>query len=560
VSPDLEHFDPETIADESLRAVFVALLNRCEEQALALANALQENERLQAEICRLKGEHPPRPRGNGPRGSQQSKPPATQHSSEEERRPADKLPRGQRRRQRRAVAVDRRRPLLLNRKDLPADVERKGFVRTLVQDLVVIRRNTEFLREKLYSRRTGRTYLAPLPPGCRGGVGPGLRSFVLQMAYGAHVTFPKIHDFLGQCGIRISRGKVSSLLVHELEALHQECDAVRLAGLESSPWQQLDVTATPVGKQWQACHVLGNPVYSAYRTTERQDRMALLETLCGGAPLRFRVDEQTLQRLERQGVGKRVRAQLRRMMAAIDLEEPALLAGIRGCMPRCGKATLAAIREAAAITAYRAGAMGPVAQCIHGDDAAAFRELTKELSLCWVHDGRHYKKLQSQHEWFRRQVRAFRARYWSFYHELLAYWQAPDPARAAELEAEFDRLFATEVSYAPLAACIARTRANKAKLLLVLRHPELPLHNNDMELAARRRVIKRRVSHGPKTEAGARAWDTMQTLAATTAKLGINFADYVNDRIREQGAIAPLAELIRKAAARLDLGHSWAPT
>jgi hypothetical protein len=36
-----------------------------------------------------------------------------------------------------------------------------------------------------------------------------------------------------------------------------------------------------------------------------------------------------------------------------------------------------------------------------------------------------------------------------------------------------------------------RTRANKAKLLLVLKHPELPLHNNEAELAARKRVRKR---------------------------------------------------------------------
>lgn len=27
------------------------------------------------------------------------------------------------------------------------------------------------------------------------------------------------------------------------------------------------------------------------------------------------------------------------------------------------------------------------------DDAPQFKDITEELSLCWVHDGRHYKKL-----------------------------------------------------------------------------------------------------------------------------------------------------------------------
>jgi hypothetical protein len=44
-----------------------------------------------------------------------------------------------------------------------------------------------------------------------------------------------------------------------------------------------------------------------------------------------------------------------------------------------------------------------------------------------------------------------------------------------------------------------------------------------MELAARRRVCKRAVSFGPPSRTGAQAWDTFQTLVATTAKLGVGF-------------------------------------
>ena len=139
----------------------------------------------------------------------------------------------------------------------------------------------------------------------------------------------------------------------------------------------------------------------------------------------------------------------------------------------------------------------------------------------------------------------------------MAYREAPSAAAAATLEAEFDRLFSREVLYRELAVCLARTRGNKEKLLQVLAHPELPLHNNESELAARRRGQKRRVSFGPRSPAGMRAWDTLQGLVETTRKLGVRFAEYVEDRVRGSGKVPPLADLIRERAAELALGGSW---
>ena len=104
---------------------------------------------------------------------------------------------------------------------------------------------------------------------------------------------------------------------------------------------------------------------------------------------------------------------------------------------------------------------------------------------------------------------------------------------------------------------IALTRQKKKELLAVLRHPELPLHNNPAELAARRRVRKRDVSFGPRTEKGAQAWDTFQTLAATAAKLGISLFHYLYDRVSGANRMASLAEVIEERAAALNLGQSW---
>lgn len=86
-------------------------------------------------------------------------------------------------------------------------------------------------------------------------------------------------------------------------------------------------------------------------------------------------------------------------------------------------------------------------------------------------------------------------------------------------------------------------------LLLVLDHVDIPLHNNDMELAARRRVRKRDVSFGPQSRAGARAWDTFQTIIATATKLGVRVCAYFRDRLLAPTTTLSLADHIRTRTA-----------
>ena len=125
------------------------------------------------------------------------------------------------------------------------------------------------------------------------------------------------------------------------------------------------------------------------------------------------------------------------------------------------------------------------------------------------------------------------------------------------LAAEFERLFATTTGYEQLDDRIVKTRLKKTSLLLVLDHPELPLHNNPAELGARQRVRKRDVSFGPRTEEGKQGWDTFQTLAATAKKLGVSFYHYIRDRVSGACTMPSLADLIRQRAEQQPLGASW---
>jgi hypothetical protein len=140
----------------------------------------------------------------------------------------------------------------------------------------------------------------------------------------------------------------------------------------------------------------------------------------------------------------------------------------------------------------------------------------------------------------------FRRDYWLFYRELLSYRTAPTPAERTRLQTAFDVLVAQRSGYDDLDARIAKTAHNRELLLAVLEHPDLPLHNNAMELAARRRVRKRDVSFGPQSRAGAQAWDTFQTLAATAAKLGVRLYHYLLDRCMHPATTLSLADHIQE--------------
>ena len=125
------------------------------------------------------------------------------------------------------------------------------------------------------------------------------------------------------------------------------------------------------------------------------------------------------------------------------------------------------------------------------------------------------------------------------------------------LDGAFDALFSTVTGYNALDERIARTRAKKGCLLMVLAHPEISLHNNPAELGARARVRKRDVSFGPRTREGAKAWDTFMTLAGTATKLGVSFYHYLHDRVSGAYQMPALADLIEERAKDLNLGASW---
>ena len=85
------------------------------------------------------------------------------------------------------------------------------------------------------------------------------------------------------------------------------------------------------------------------------------------------------------------------------------------------------------MAAYHAQQEFPIVDLLVCDDAPQYTQLTEELAGCWVHDGRHYKKLMPVVAAHRQAVNDFLDRYWDFYAELLVYKQQPTEAEADRL-------------------------------------------------------------------------------------------------------------------------------
>jgi len=190
----------------------------------------------------------------------------------------------------------------------------------------------------------------------------------------------------------------------------------------------------------------------------------------------------------------------------------------------------------------------PIVELLLCDNAPQFKLITDELSLCWVHDGRHYKRLRPVVQDHQDELAAFRKRYWNFYQELYKYKKNPSCELANSISSEFEILFSTKTGYDELNKRIAKSKAKKKELLTVLKHPELPLHNNRSENGARVQKRREDVSLHTKTKEGTDAKDTMMTIVETAKKHSISSFKYIHDRVSQTFKMPHLADLIRAKA------------
>jgi len=269
----LDDLDLSGITDPEARRIVGLLLNVIEAQAAEIATLRAENQRLRDENNRLKGEQ-------GAPTILPSKRAAADHASERERGTgrSARPPARKDKNKRSLMCIDRTEEREVDPALLPRDAERKGYAEFVVQD-VTLRTNTVLFRcAHWYAASTGRSYQAPLPDDYagRGHYGPGLKALALQLYYQGQMSEPKILEMLHSVGIQMSLAHLSTLLIRQ-PVFAAEYEEIARAGLASSPYPHLDETSTRVNGVEEHCHILCGPLYTAYRTTPRKDRQAVID-------------------------------------------------------------------------------------------------------------------------------------------------------------------------------------------------------------------------------------------------------------------------------------------
>jgi hypothetical protein len=543
IKKSIAEIDIDKIADPAVRVIIIQLLNIIEQQAQEIKELKEENQRLRDENARLKGE----------KGKPDIRPQKRENkdlSSEKERKRNKKKKKKQSKNKKDKIKIDRVERCDIPTNQLPTDAVFKGYQNVTVQDIIIKTDNIEFQKAVYYSPSLHKTFIAPLPAGYSGEFGPNLKTLVLVQHFVSKMTEPEIVRFLKGYDIHISAATVSRMITDNHGVFHSEKQDIVKAGILSTVYQQMDDTSARVNGINYFTHVLCNPFYTAYFTKPRKDRLTILEILSQGE-LTFQFDDSAYVLMIGMGLPNKTLDGLKDILTEKIMKRQQVEILLNHLFPEEGTHSRSRqiIREASAIAHYQQ--QPDAVKILLTDDAPQFKQITALLALCWVHDGRHYKKLEPVFPWHRKKLDNFLERFWDYYHRLLHYTESPKAAVAEQLTLEFDVLFSTKTYYKQLDERIARTKEKKDSLLIAIQYPELPLHNNGSELGARSPARYRDISFQTKNEKGTEGRDTFMTITETARKLAVNVIDYIHDRVSQNFQIPSLANLIRMRSNEL---------
>lgn len=428
---------------------------------------------------------------------------------------------------------------------LPEGAVLEGYRDFYVQDLVIKPFNTCYRRAK-YRLPDGSSVTAPLPHHVRGHFGPTLRAYVLYQHHHNQVTQPLLHEELRDFGIEISVGQIDRLLTYGHEQFHAEKDQLLPVAREVSAYLQTDDTsAKHCGKPGHTLHI-GNEFFASFFTTDTKSRVNFLKILLS-PHTEYRINTDTLFYMDCLDVSAGVRKPVADSKPCVISSDEAWEQQLKDWAITADEPRRIVTEAALWASLLKYDFYTHVT--FLSDDAKQFQILGFLHALCWVHAERHVAELIPFTPSERAAQERVRDEIWTYYQRLKAYRESPSEAAREALEQEFDRLFQQDSGWAELDVSLCKIHDRRDRLLLVLEHPEIPLHNNLSENDIRQYVKKRKISAGTRSDLGRRCRDTFLSLKTTCRKLGHRFWGYLLDRLQDVSNIPQLPDLIREQAA-----------
>lgn len=489
----------------------------------------EKNRNLEDEIRRLKGEKP-KPNIKPVNSKDLNPPPKNKHQKKSKK--AD-------------LEVDEEVELDVDKDDLPKDAKFTGKRIIIIQDMIIKRRNIQFVINRYWSDELGKVIEGKIPDEFKGSeFGPTLRSFIMYEYYKNRVPHQKIVNMLSDWGIDISEGTVSNLLNNPSKIFAEDLHSARTAAIKRCAQVHIDDSGAKFNGLNYHTFVVSNKFYTSYTTGPEKNRWSAVGAILGGTQ-QFLIDQNTVsfiaQRLKKPQVtnffSKLKSEKVYRREELEKIFEDPVFCDLE-------KRQLDFIRTGCAVGAIRSRQLGPPINFIISDDAPNFVSLVNNHQLCWVHEIRKYKLCEVfkriESETLAKLVSEWRA----FYKLMLDFKNNQTKELRIKIRSEFNRICSIQTLVRPLDEQLRRTKENKEGLLLFLKYPQLPLHNNQAESDIRERVIKRKISLQNRSLEGIKAWDLMLSLASTCRKINLSFWRYLEDRISMRESIPYLGKIV----------------
>ncbi len=342
-------------------------------------------------------------------------------------------------------------------------------------------------------------------------------------------------------GIDISPAQLSNILIQNKESFHQEKEEILKAGLVFSKFLNADDTGARHDGKNGYCTAIGSPLFTYFESTGSKSRINFLKILQGKEEL-YALTEEAINYAFEHGIGEKSLAALEKHKGK-QFQESAFWENFLKKQKIESEKDRRIATEAALLGGALEKGVNPFLITI--SDAA--RQFAIFLNgLCWVHEERHYRKLIPLSDVEKIELEMVRSDIWDFYEALKEYKKKPTLVLQKTLEDRFDQIFGKAYKSAAINSLLANTRSRKDGLLLVLKYPFIPLHNNDCERDIREYAKRRKISGGTRSEAGRKARDTFASLKKTCMKLGISFCDYLKDRLVNAKKIPRMKDLIEQ--------------
>ena len=424
-------------------------------------------------------------------------------------------------------------------KHLPPGSVFNGYQDYVVQGIRISPCNTKFRLERWLTPE-GKHILGQLPEWVVGHFDPELKAYALQLHYQQHVTQPLLLAHLRDSGVDISSGQLNRLLTEGHENFHREKIEILRAGLAVSSYVGTDDTgARHLGKNGYTT-AIGNELFSWFETTTSKSRINFLELLRAGCE-DYVLDEEALVYMQAFRLPKAQLAVFQEEQTfPTELHWAAYLKSLGITNPRHSKI---ATEGALYASVLRHGVSKEL--IILSDDAGQFNIAGLLHALCWVHAERTINKIIAFSDAHRAAQKQVRSEIWNFYQDLKEFKTAPRAEKKSQLATRFEQIFTQKTCFITLNLALGLLHQNQPELLLVLQHPEIPLHNNLRESDIRDFVKKRKISASTRSENGRRCRDTFLSLKKTCQKLKVSFRDFLRARLWKTADIPPLPHIIR---------------